>query len=192
MTVPLDLHQPSVFRCRENPERVPELTLDWRSSADPCVIYGCSQDGEHGKCVSVLVRDVEQVLRDILGSPQDNDVSPGSKLHISSNCEGCEFDLLEALLDMGYMERLASLTIQTHKLRDFGTVEERWCQIMMRLSVTHRHCFGTCLAQMFQTFFDGTPVYSACARLVIWNWTESKSAAPCQCVLTGVQLPRPT
>jgi hypothetical protein len=137
----------------QNPERGPELTHDWRSSTDPCVMYGSRQDGEHGKCVSVLVRDVEQVLRDILGRPQDNDVRPGSKLHISSNCEGCEFDLVEALLDMGYMNRLASLTIQTHKLRDFGPVEERWCKIMMRLSVTHRHCFGTCLAQMFQRLF---------------------------------------
>ena len=60
----------------QDPERVPELTHDWRSSADRCVIYESSQDGEHGKCVSVLVRDVEQVLRDILGRPQDNDVSP--------------------------------------------------------------------------------------------------------------------
>ena len=43
-------------------------------------------------------------------------------LHLVSNCEGCEFELLEALLQGGFMPRFASLTIHTHKTRAFGEV----------------------------------------------------------------------
>ena len=60
--------------------------------------------GEHGKCVRVRVRGVGEVLQEMW---------PGKgwagSLHLESNCEGCEFELLETLLDLGCLLLLRAL-----------------------------------------------------------------------------------
>jgi hypothetical protein len=47
------------------------------------------------------------------------------------------------LLEEGFVARLASLTLATHKAhRAFGAVEERWCAVMLQLRATHTYLHG--------------------------------------------------
>jgi hypothetical protein len=127
--------------------------------------------GEHGKCVRVSTRGVEEVFQQlglaptqegeggrggVRGFARTQGGEPGTALHLEvcpflsclflcvgvfsfclsvclhthahththtqANCEGCEFELLETLLDLGLARRFASLTVHTHKSRSFGAV----------------------------------------------------------------------
>ena len=49
----------------------------------------------------------------------------------------------EVLLEEGFVARLASLTLATHKAhRACGAVEERWCAVMLQLRATHTYLHG--------------------------------------------------
>jgi hypothetical protein len=47
------------------------------------------------------------------------------------------------VLEKGFVARLALLTLATQKAhRAFGAMEERWCDVLLQLRVTHTYLHG--------------------------------------------------
>jgi hypothetical protein len=58
-------------------------------------------------------------------------------------CFSTENGFGEVVLEKGFVARLALLTLATQKAhRAFGAMEERWCDVLLQLRVTHTYLHG--------------------------------------------------
>ena len=57
---------------------------------------------------------------------------------ITINCEGCEFDVLDALLDFTLVEHFRHIQVSYHHLEGAGNTYRRWCEYQELLSRSHR------------------------------------------------------
>ncbi|KAK3103382.1 hypothetical protein FSP39_018843 [Pinctada imbricata] len=57
---------------------------------------------------------------------------------LTMNCEGCEYDILDAILDSNLINYFRHVQISFHHLNGLGDTLDRWCQYQQLLSRTHR------------------------------------------------------
>ena len=57
---------------------------------------------------------------------------------IQINCEGCEYEVLEAFLFAGLLPRFRNIQVQFHYLSSIPNMEMRYCLVAQALSSTHR------------------------------------------------------
>ncbi|KAK3104091.1 hypothetical protein FSP39_024336 [Pinctada imbricata] len=57
---------------------------------------------------------------------------------LTMNCEGCEYDILDAILDSNLINYFRHVQISYHHLNGLGDTLDRWCQYQQLLSRTHR------------------------------------------------------
>ena len=84
------------------------------------------------KGVTLQIRSVADVWRD-LGSPTID------LLH--ANCEGCEWELWEAMLEAGIVPHIRTIQIGTHWFPQIKDIERRYCNIETKLKATHAVVF---------------------------------------------------
>lgn len=58
------------------------------------------------------------------------------------NCEGCEFDVLEDLIDTGTIAHIETLLIATHRMPNIADPVKRYCRLRQSLAKTHRFVWG--------------------------------------------------
>ncbi|KAK3102546.1 hypothetical protein FSP39_012100 [Pinctada imbricata] len=57
---------------------------------------------------------------------------------LTINCEGCEYEVLDSLLDSNLINNIHHVQISFHHINGLGNTLERWCQYQQLLSRTHR------------------------------------------------------
>ncbi|MES2626690.1 MAG: hypothetical protein V4628_15495 [Pseudomonadota bacterium] len=95
---------------------------------------------ESRTCHKIVVREINSVLQEnsfVTSSAVDN--------MLYTNCEGCEIDLLEALLQSGLIKHFAYVHFATHYVD--STYVARLCNVRLLLSTTHDYLFGFPYAQ---------------------------------------------
>jgi len=60
-------------------------------------------------------------------------------LHV--NCEGCEWELWEALLSQNYTTHIGIVQIGTHWFPQINNIEQRYCDIERKMQLTHKTIF---------------------------------------------------
>jgi FkbM family methyltransferase len=78
------------------------------------------------------IRSVEEVWRE-LGSPTI------ALLHV--NCEGCEWEMWEALLDSNLARHIRIIQVGTHWFPQIKDIERRYCDIETKMKATHKMVF---------------------------------------------------
>lgn len=89
------------------------------------------------KGVAVRIRSVTEAWLDF-GSPTID------LLH--ANCEGCEWELWEALLEGGIVPKIHTIQVGTHWFPQIKDIERRYCDIETKLKKTHAKVFKQAFA----------------------------------------------
>ena len=98
-------------------------------------------DIDSTECIYIEIEDVSESLKS-LNLDKLNDIS---LLHM--NCEGCEFDVLESLIEHDMLKNIPNLIIHTHYADylqdeiDYGLID-RFCRIQYELSKLHKRIYG--------------------------------------------------
>lgn len=80
----------------------------------------------------LLIRSIKDVWVE-LGSPRVD------LLHV--NCEGCEWEMWETLLDEGLVQQMETVQFGTHWFPQVKDIEKRYCAIEGRMKETHSIAF---------------------------------------------------
>ena len=88
------------------------------------------EDSKQG--VTLEIRSVGEVWREFRSPTID-------LLHV--NCEGCEWELWESLLDGGLAPHIGTIQVGTHWFPNIVDIERRYCDIESRLKATHEIAF---------------------------------------------------
>lgn len=94
----------------------------------------------------LVVRDVAEVLFELKilreSNVQSNPIN-GQLTVLHVNCEGCEYDVLERLVDANLIKYIRYVQFGSHRpLSIQSTIAERYCSLQKKLSKTHRMDYG--------------------------------------------------
>ncbi len=94
----------------------------------------------------LIIRDVSEIIFELkilrqLGAHLNTVDGELTVLHM--NCEGCEYEVLERLIDTHFIKYVRYLQFGTHRpISIQSTITERYCSLQKKLSNTHRREFG--------------------------------------------------
>ena len=94
----------------------------------------------------LVVRDVADVLFELKifkeGNVQSNPID-GQLTVLHVNCEGCEYDVLERLVDTSLIKYIRYVQFGSHRPVSIqSTIAERYCSLQEKLNKTHRMEYG--------------------------------------------------
>ena len=80
--------------------------------------------------INLRIRDASKMLEMISADVNDIDL-------FHANCEGCEWEMMENILDPGIHEKMKVIQIGTHFFSQVENLTSRFCKIRERLNQTH-------------------------------------------------------
>ena len=98
--------------------------------------------GGSARTTTLRIRDVRQVLDELspaavtAAAGKAGDAAPVIDL-LHMNCEGCEWEMLETLIQSRLVGRIKTLQIGTHWYPHLQKLPERYCRIQLALDCTH-------------------------------------------------------
>jgi FkbM family methyltransferase len=94
----------------------------------------------------LIIRDVSEIIFELKILKQvgvHSNTVDGELTLLHMNCEGCEYDVLERLIDTDLIEYVHYLQFGTHRpISIQSTIVERYCALQKKLNETHKRDFG--------------------------------------------------
>ncbi len=94
----------------------------------------------------LVIRDVSEImfeLKVLNRLDTELNIIDGELTLLHMNCEGCEYEVLERLIDTDLIKHVRYLQFETHRPKSIqSTIAERYCSLQERLNNTHNREFG--------------------------------------------------
>ncbi len=94
----------------------------------------------------LVIRDVSEImfeLKVLNRLDTDLNIIDGELTLLHMNCEGCEYEVLERLIDTDLIKHVRYLQFETHRPKSIqSTIAERYCSVQEKLNNTHNREFG--------------------------------------------------
>jgi len=99
-------------------------------------------DSEGNAKIPLKIREGATVIRDIMTDPDTQEITTVDLLHV--NCEGCEWEMFENLIETGVMQTIRSMQFSSHYFSpdQVPNLLARYCKIKEHLSKTHYMVYG--------------------------------------------------
>jgi hypothetical protein len=108
-----------------------------KDSTDGSSVYDTKAVHQKALGIKIVLRDAVQEFKSLVALYD----KPISLLQV--NCEGCEYGLLDAIVDDEFAVGLIdNIQVQFHTMKDDGEGLHRYCRIQSLLSRTHQQSFG--------------------------------------------------
>jgi hypothetical protein len=100
----------------------------------------------HERHKLIIIRDISEIIFELKILKQLDihlNTVDGELTLLHMNCEGCEYEVLERLIDTRFIKYIHYLQFGTHRpISIQSTIAERYCALQKKLSKTHKRDFG--------------------------------------------------